>query len=64
MKYKKILTDCGFVDSELSGGTLSVTTPIDGSEIASLNMHSKADAELMIQNGRRIGSFAWRRASY
>jgi len=51
MKYKKILTDCGFVDSELSGGTLSVTTPIDGSEIASLNMHSKADAELMIQNG-------------
>jgi aldehyde dehydrogenase (NAD+) len=60
MKYKNILNDCGFVDSELSGGTLSVTTPIDGSEIASLKMHSKADAELMIQNGS--AAFAkWRK---
>ena len=36
MEHKKILSDCGFGDSELVGGTLSVTTPIDGSEIASI----------------------------
>ena len=51
MSYKKILTDCGFVDSELSSGTLSVTTPIDGSEIASLRMHSKTDVDAMIRKG-------------
>ena len=51
MGYKKILSDCGFGDSELVGGTLSVTTPIDGSEIASLKMHSKTDAVSMIQKG-------------
>jgi aldehyde dehydrogenase (NAD+) len=51
MNYKKILDDCGFVDSELRGGTLSVTTPIDGTEIANLKTHAKADVESMIQKG-------------
>ena len=51
-KYTSILTDCGFGDFETKGGTLSVTTPVDGSEIASLKMHSVADAEAQIASAK------------
>ncbi len=48
MTYDSILRACGFSEAELSGGDLSVTTPIDGSEIARLRQHSPAEAETMI----------------
>ena len=51
MSYQNILKDCGLSEAELSGGNLSVITPIDGSEIANLKMHSAAEAESMIQKG-------------
>ncbi len=48
MRYQSILQACGFSEDALSGGALSVTTPIDGLEIARLHQHSLADAEAMI----------------
>jgi len=59
MSYRKILSDCGFVDTELDSGTLAVTTPIDGSEIARLEMHSKNDVESMITKGN-VAFRQWR----
>ncbi len=52
MDHQQILDACGFTGDELTGGTLSVTTPIDGSEIARLATHSTADVEAMIDRGR------------
>ncbi|MBO9450761.1 aldehyde dehydrogenase family protein [Tropicibacter sp. R16_0] len=48
MTHTDILTAAGLTETELTGGTLSVTTPIDGSEIAQLKMHSVADAQAQI----------------
>ncbi|SLN68113.1 Succinate-semialdehyde dehydrogenase [NADP(+)] [Falsiruegeria litorea R37] len=48
MAHIDILTAAGLTETELTGGTLSVTTPIDGSEIARLSMHSVADAQAQI----------------
>jgi aldehyde dehydrogenase (NAD+) len=52
MTYQQILNACGFTSDELAGGALSVTTPIDGSEIARLRQHSPRDAEAMIARAR------------
>jgi len=57
--YRSILHACGFSDAELGGGALSVTTPIDGSEIARLHQHSPAEAEAMIARAR-AAFLAWR----
>jgi L-aminoadipate-semialdehyde dehydrogenase len=48
MTHTDILTAAGLTEPQLTGGTLSVTTPIDGSEIAQLKMHSVAEAQAQI----------------
>ena len=50
MTHLSILKDCGFSEAELDSGTLSVSTPIDGSEIARLRIHSSTEADSMIDN--------------
>ena len=51
MTREKILKAAGFSDAELKGGTLTVYTPVDGSEIARIATHSTKDVEEMIANG-------------
>ena len=51
MKYQDILDACGLIAADTTGGTLSVTTPVDGSEIAQISMHSVADAKAAIAKG-------------
>ncbi|KHQ51640.1 L-piperidine-6-carboxylate dehydrogenase [Mameliella alba] len=60
MTYQDILDACGLTAAETTGGTLSVTTPVDGSEIARAPMHSVADAEAAIATGVRAFE-AWRK---
>jgi L-aminoadipate-semialdehyde dehydrogenase len=48
MDCRKILTDCGLNDDVTGGGSLSVTTPIDGSEIARVKLHSAAEIEASV----------------
>ncbi|MGS4919286.1 MULTISPECIES: L-piperidine-6-carboxylate dehydrogenase [Mameliella] len=60
MTYQDILDACGLTAAETTGGTLSVTTPVDGSEIARVPMHSIADAEAAIATGVRAFE-AWRK---
>jgi aldehyde dehydrogenase (NAD+) len=48
MSYQSILDRLGFTGSELTGGTLDVTTPIDASRIASLIPHTLADVDATI----------------
>ncbi len=43
-----ILSGNGLSADELGGGTLAVHTPIDGSQLASLKVHSPDDAQAMI----------------
>ncbi len=59
MTHTDILTAAGLNQAELTGGTLSVTTPIDGSEIARLEMHSIVDANAQIGAGK-MAFDAWR----
>ena len=49
MSYKYILNAARLPTSKLSGGTLIVNTPIDGSELASLNPASVEDVQTAIQ---------------
>ena len=59
MSHSNILQAAGFSAAELSGGTLTVHTPVDGSEIARLKTHSKDDVQAMI--GRGVDAFkSWR----
>jgi aldehyde dehydrogenase (NAD+) len=48
MSYAKILTEAGLEPAVLSGGSLPVTTPIDGSTLAEVPVHEPADVERMI----------------
>lgn len=48
MSHADILAACGLSQSEVTGGTLSVRTPVDGTEIARLITHSTDEAEAMI----------------
>ncbi len=48
MTSTEILNSAGFSSSQLSGGTLVVHTPVDGSELAKLKTHNRADVENMI----------------
>jgi len=59
MPHHTILQACGLSETELTGGTLSVATPIDGSEIARLHQHTPAEAEAMIARAREA-FLAWR----
>jgi L-aminoadipate-semialdehyde dehydrogenase len=49
MSYSNILADCGLGADVIASGDLVVTTPIDGSEIARLKMHSLAEVEAKIK---------------
>jgi len=60
MNHQEILAACGLTPDELRGGTLAVTTPIDGSEIARLAEHSVTDVEAAIERGTAAFD-AWRR---
>jgi aldehyde dehydrogenase (NAD+) len=51
MSSTEILKAAGFSQTELSGGTLAVHSPIDGSEIANLTTHSTDDVLQMIDKG-------------
>ena len=48
MPHSDILAAAGLTQAELTGGSLSVTTPVDGSEIARLKTHSAVEAEAQI----------------
>ncbi len=59
MAHADILAANGLSDSEISGGTLAVHTPIDGAEIARLKMHSGDDARATV--AKAVTAFqAWR----
>jgi len=59
MTSTEILNSAGFSSSQLSGGTLVVHTPVDGSELAKLKTHNRADVKTMI--ARAADAFkAWR----
>jgi len=59
MNSTDILKAAGFAASELTGGTLVVHTPVDGSEIAWLKPHTADDVGQMI--GKGVAAFkAWR----
>jgi len=51
MKNSDVLTAAGLSGPELSGGTLAVFTPVDGTEIARLKVHSPEDVTAMITHG-------------
>lgn len=53
MAYLDILTAAGLTKQELSAGPLAVHTPIDGSKIAELAVHSVADAATQIANAKQ-----------
>ncbi|QFT60880.1 Aldehyde dehydrogenase family protein (plasmid) [Sulfitobacter sp. THAF37] len=60
MKYQDILDACGLTAADTTGGTLAVTTPVDGSEIGQVPMHTVADAKAAIARG--VDAFAaWRK---
>lgn len=48
MQFEEIITACGLNKEEISGGTLIVTTPIDGSQIAAVKTHTLAEANIAI----------------
>jgi L-aminoadipate-semialdehyde dehydrogenase len=60
MSHQALLNRLGFSQSELAGGSHDVHTPIDGSRIAALRLHSPADVAASIE--RATTAFAaWRR---
>jgi aldehyde dehydrogenase (NAD+) len=59
MTHSDILAAAGLTDAELTGGSLAVTTPVDGSEIARLKMHTQAEAEAQIAAAKQA-FHAWR----
>ncbi|MAQ47073.1 MAG: aldehyde dehydrogenase family protein [Confluentimicrobium sp.] len=59
MSYQPILAASGFASNETTGGTLRVTTPVDGSEIAMLPEHDRAAADKAILQAQEAFR-AWR----
>ena len=59
ISHSDILKASGFSEAELGAGPLEVFTPVDGSKIASLAMHSLADAEAQIADAKAAFK-AWR----
>ena len=60
MSHMEILKASGFEAAEITGGTLSVSTPVDGSEIAKLAEHSVSDANAMIHKAHEA-FLKWRK---
>lgn len=52
MTFAKILADCGLTPDMTTGGSLPVFTPVDGSEIARVHVHSVNDADAMIAKAK------------
>lgn len=52
MAFQHILDACGLSSAQTHGGTLRVTTPINGSEIAQVPTHSVTDAKEAIATAR------------
>jgi aldehyde dehydrogenase (NAD+) len=50
MTPDSILNACGFAPGELDAGSMQVTTPVNGAQIASLKPRSAAETEAMIAN--------------
>ena len=59
MPHSDVLTAAGLTKDELSGGTLIVNTPVDGSEIARLDPHSTAEAQAQIAKAKTAFA-SWR----
>ncbi|OXS98995.1 aldehyde dehydrogenase family protein [Notoacmeibacter marinus] len=60
MSHKDVLTAAGLSESELTGGTLSVHSPIDGAEVARVQETDPADMPVII--ARAQDAFrAWRK---
>ncbi len=60
MKFEQILAASGFSDQDLTGGSLDVHTPIDGSKIAALQTHTADDVHDAIEASK--AAFAtWRK---
>ena len=55
MTYSDTLKANGFTHQEVSGGSLKVTTPIDGSVIAEVKTHSIVEAEKVITRAAMTG---------
>jgi aldehyde dehydrogenase (NAD+) len=51
MSHHEILNRFEFPDAPLAGEALDVTTPIDGTRIAALPLHTSADVESMVSRG-------------
>ncbi len=52
MTHRDVLASCGLDAAVLSGGTLAVTTPVDGSELARLRVHSPDEVRSMIDRAK------------
>lgn len=60
MSYSDILAATGVQEQGVSGGTLIVTTLVDGSGIARLATHTPTEAEAMIDKAHEA-ILAWRK---
>jgi aldehyde dehydrogenase (NAD+) len=59
MSYRDILNRLGLTEGELRSGTLTVRTPIDGSELARVKTHNADDIKAMIE--KSVSAFkGWR----
>jgi len=59
MSFQSILTACGLTSGQITGGSLKVTTPVDGSVIAEVTPHSVSDAQAAISKAKEAFK-AWR----
>ena len=59
MTYSDVLIATGLIEAEISGGTLAVYSPIDGSELARIPVHSASTVEEIISLSG-IAFKAWR----
>ncbi|MEJ2018942.1 MAG: aldehyde dehydrogenase family protein [Maritimibacter sp.] len=60
MSYTDILTASGLTQSDLTGGTLAVQTPVDGSEIARVHVDSVSEANAVIDKAHEA-FLEWRK---
>lgn len=60
MTFQPIIDACQLTAGQTTGGALRVTTPVDGSQIAAVPLHSAADAHAAIAKGVRAFE-AWRK---
>lgn len=54
MAHSDILAANGLRKADITGGTLAVSTPVDGAEIALLKTHSADDLRAMIAKGKSV----------